>query len=482
MMTAISGFAQKSAATDACAELLSLMGIDAEASGGVVSIVGDDPVSDSRFRPGAAAAAALAAQGTAVAAIWRMRSGEGQDVAVDLRRAAAVGLRTSRNIHQNGTHHEDLPRPVVRFPDFYKTRDGRQIYVLRSFANPEPLVRMLTLLDCVHTPDAMAQAIGRWDALELEDRLAAERIVGVIARPRDEWRQHPQGAWLAQRPVIEIEKIGDSAPEPFAPAARPLSGVRVLDVTHVLAGPSSARTLAEQGAEVLHISALHQMDAPRVGIDTGLGKRQAFLDIDRADQLAQLKSLAGGADVFVQSWRPGALDKRGLSPEQLAEARPGIIYVSVSCYGSGGPWRTRAGYEPCGQTACGLVIEDGSPEAPRLAAVRTLNDYLTAYLAAAGALGALVRRAREGGSYHVKVSLTRSSMWVQDIGQLPQNQWPATPPSLKARPEDLMEMDSSFGRLVVPAPVTQYSRTPAYWARPPEPFGASPARWEDSAG
>jgi hypothetical protein len=306
-------------------------------------------------------------------------------------------------------------------------------------------------------------------------------MVGVIARPRDEWRQHPQGEWLAARPVIEIEKIGESAPEPFQPASRPLSGIRVLDMTHVLAGPASTRTLAEQGAEVLHISALHQMDTPRVGIDTGLGKRQAFLDIDRPDQLARLKALAAGADVFVQSWRPGSLDKRGLSPVELAAARPGLIYVSVSCYGSGGPWRSRAGYEPCGQTACGLVIDDGSPEKPRLAAVRTLNDYLTAYLAAAGALGALIRRAREGGSYHVKVSLTRSSMWVQDLGQLPPARWPETPPPLRARPEHLMAMDSSFGRLVFPAPITQYSLTPAYWSRPPEPYGASLPSWEAPA-
>ena len=464
----------------ACDELLGHMGLDTGSGGGAVHISGDDPVSDSRFRPGAAVAGALAAQGTAIAAIWRMRSGQGQDVAVDLPRAAVVGLRTSRNIYQNGTHHEDLPRPTVKFPDFFRTRDGRMIYLLRSFANPEPLVKMLTLLDCVHSPQAMAAAVANWDALELEERVAEERLVGVIARSRHEWRNHPQGAWLAARPVIEIEKIGDSAPEPFQPAPRPLSGVRVLDVTHVLAGPASTRTLAEQGAEVLHISALHQMDTPRVGIDTGLGKRQAFLDIDVPDHLAQLKRLAGGADIFVQSWRPGSLDRRGLSPQELAAARPGLIYVSVSCYGSGGPWRSRAGYEPCGQTACGLVIDDGSPEKPRFAAVRTLNDYLTAYLAAAGALGALIRRAKEGGSYHVKVSLTRASMWVQDLGQLPQDQWPQTPPSLRARPEHLLAMDSSFGRLVVPAPITQYSRTPAYWDRPPEPYGASMPCWENT--
>ena len=474
----MTGFDGTSAATAVCADLLRHMGIDPEAGGGAIRIVGDDPVSDSRFRPGAAAAAALAAQGTAIAAIWRLRSGEGQDVSVDLRRAATVGLRTSRNIHQNGTHYEDLPRPRVRFPEFHRSRDGRQMYLLRSFANPEPLVSLLTVLDCVHTPEAFATAVAKWDALELEERLAEERLVGVIARPRQEWRAHPQGAWLASRPVIDIEKIADSDPEPFGPAARPLSGIRVLDMSSVLAGGSASRTLAEQGAELLHVSALHQMDTLRVCVDTGLGKRRAFLDIDRPEQLAQVRELAKGADLFVQSWRPGSLDARGLSPEELAAARPGLIYVSVSCYGSGGPWRTRAGYEPCGQTASGLVLEEGTPDKPRFAAVRTLNDYLTGYLAAAGALGALVRRAREGGSYHVKVSLTRASMWVQDLGMLPEDQVPAQPPSLAAHPEDLIEIDSAFGRLSVAAPVTQYSRTPGYWSRPPEPYGASLPVWE----
>ena len=472
------GFDRTGVPVGACAYLLSLMGLDDASGGGIVSLVGDDPVVDSRFRPGAAAAAALAAQGTAIAAIWRARSGEGQDVSVDVRRAAAVALRTSRNIHQNGVHHEDLPRAAGGFPSFYLTKDGKQIYILRSLANPESLVRILTILDCVHTPASVASAVARWDAIDLEDALADERLVGVIARPRDEWRAHEQGRWLAERPVIDIEKIGDSEPEPLGPAARPLSGLRVLDLTHVLAGPAATRTLAEQGAEVLHLSALHQMDTARVCIDTGLGKRSAFIDIDKPEQLARLRTLAAGADVFVQSWRPGSLDRRGLSPEELAGARPGLIYVSVSCYGTGGPWRTRAGYEPCGQTACGLVLEEGSPEKPRLAAVHTLNDYLTAYLAAAGTLGALLRRAREGGSYHVKVSLTRSSMWLQELGALPQVDWPKTPPSLRARPEDLIEMDSVFGRLSVAAPVTQYSRSKAYWSRGPEPFGASLPEWQ----
>jgi crotonobetainyl-CoA:carnitine CoA-transferase CaiB-like acyl-CoA transferase len=457
--------------------LLDVIGIGEADTDGTIRIEGTDPVVDSRFRPGIASAAALAAQGAAVAAIWRMRGGPGQDVSVDVRQAAVPGLQTINHIRQNGVFHELYPRSRYDSHGFYRTRDGRQIYVLRAPLYTENLLQTLELLGCSYAPDSMAAAIGRWDALDLEDALAERRLVGVIARSRAEWLAHPQGAWLAARPPVEIEKIGDSAPEPLGPAARPLSGLRVLDFTHVLAGPVSSRTLAEQGADVLHVIAQHHMDPVRLSIDTGLGKRSAFLNIDRPDDAATLLKLGEGADVFVHSWRTGGLDRRGFSPEEMAARRPGLIYLSVSCYGSGGPWAARGGYEPCGQTACGLVLEEGSDDAPRLAVTGTLNDYVAGYLAAAGVLGALVRRAREGGSYHVKVSLTRASMWVQEIGMLPRSQWPSQPLPMGPRPQDLQQMESPFGTLTVPRPITRYSETEAYWSVPPQPAGASLPAW-----
>lgn len=235
--------------------------------------------------------------------------------------------------------------------------------------------------------------------------------------------------------------------------------------------------LAEQGAEVLHLSTQHQMDPMRIAIDTGAGKRSAYLDLELPGAREHLDRLVRGADVFVQSWRPTSLEGRGLSPERLAGLRPGLIYVSVSAYGSGGPWANRIGYEPVGQTACGLVLDEGSGEAPKLAVTGTLNDYLAAYLGAAGAMTALIRRATEGGSYHVKVSLTRTSMWMQEIGHLPQEEWPERPIPVAPAASDMIDMSSPFGRITIPGPITGYSVTPGYWECPPEPFGASPAEW-----
>lgn len=458
-------------------QLLAIMGLDAAAGGGRIEITGADPVVDSRHRPGEAAAAALAAQGLAIAAIWRMRGGEGQDISVDMRRATHVGLRTINHIRQNGVAHELYPRSSTGLSDFYPTRDGRLIFVLRGTLFIDSVLRALSLLDCAYEREDMARAIARRDGEELEEAMAERRVVGTMVRSRDEWLARPQGRLLASMPPIAIEKIGDSPPMPFGPGERPLSGIRVLDFTHVLAGPVASRTLAEQGADVLHLCAQHQPDPVRLNIDTGLGKRSALLDVDRPEERDRLMALLGDADIFVQSWRPSSLHVRGLDAEHLAEARPGLIYVSVSCYGSDGPWSDRAGYEPCGQIACGLVADEGSMQEPRFAVTGTLNDYLAAYLAVCGALSALIRRAEEGGSYHVKVSLTRTSMWMQELGRLPREIWPEGEIDMPALPSDLLQMDSAFGRITVPAPITQYSRTAAYWARPPQPFGASTPSW-----
>ena len=461
--------------------LLSQIGISRADSGGPIEIVGSDPVVPSRHRPGLASAAALAAQAAAIGTIWKMRTGRSQEISVDLLQAAIPGLRTVRYLVQNG-HSLDFFGPQTTAPNFFATRDDRRIYLLRFPTYPKHLRRLLELLGCTNdSTEAMSNAVRGWNAVELEDALAERRLVGAVSRQREEWLAHPQGRWLAERPVIHIEKLGDSPPEPFLPASRPLSGVRVLDMTHVLAGPTCSRVLAEQGADVLHVEPPNQPDGLTNALDTGLGKRSAYIDLDRPDDVQVAQALAREADIFVQSWRPGSLDGRGFSPERLARHRPGIIYVSVSCYGSGGPWRTRGGYDPVGQTVCGLAMDEGSPDRPQMTPTFTLNDYLAAYLASAGALGALVRRAREGGSYHVQISLTRCSMWLQELGQLPAEQWPdrsnGMPPLPTPRPSNLMSIPSAFGTLQHAAPIARYSETKAFWALPPAPAGSSRAEW-----
>ena len=458
--------------------LADTLSLDLSGSDGDLHIVGNDPVISSKYRIGAAAAAAVSAQASGIRKIWKMRTGRDQDIRVDLCRAVMPGLRTCFHVDQNGHRLELFPRTSFASKDFYRTKDDRQMFILRTQLYPENILRTLDVLGCTYDPVSISAAMARWNAVELEDAFADHKVVGVVARSRDEWLSHPQGAWLAQRPVIEIEKIGESNPVGFSEVAdRPLSGVRVLDLAHVIAGPVTSRVLAEQGADVLRVSSPHHMDNHLVGIDTSMGKRCANIDLDHDSDVEKVLELADGADVVVQSWRHGALAKKGLSPEALASRKPGIIYVSITAYGSGGPWATRGGYDPVGQVASGLATAEGSADHPRLSPLVTLNDYLTPYLSAAGVLAALARRAQEGGSYHVKTSLTRTSMWIQEQGALSQELWPQEEIPFVERANDFHDVDSVYGKLRVAKPLAEFSQTPAFWELPPQPFGASSPTW-----
>lgn len=445
--------------------------------GGSLSIVGSDPVVGSHFRIGGATAIALAAHAAAVAKLWELRSGRSQDIEVDVRRATVPGLRTSSHISQNGQPLEVVGRTKFAMGGLARTRDARAFWFVSHPMHQEQYFQSLEVLQCRAKPDEIAAAVARWNSEDLEEAMNARKLTGIFARTREEWLAHPQGKILAARPSIEIEKIGESPPHYVGEGARPMSGVRILDMTHVLAGPVASRTLAEHGGDVLRISSPWRPENSTIVLDTGHGKRSAFLDLDTRAGAAQARALADQADIFVSSFRPGSLDRHGLSPSDVARRNPGIIYVSISGYGTEGPWRSRGGYDPVGQLACGLAIEEGTPGAPRMTPTLTLNDYLTAYLAAAGAVTALIRRATEGGSYHVKVSLTHSSMWIQRVGLLAPEKRLADNAFIDPEPSDMIEVASPFGQLRVPAPIAHLSQTRAWWDKPPQPFGASLPVW-----
>jgi crotonobetainyl-CoA:carnitine CoA-transferase CaiB-like acyl-CoA transferase len=319
----------------------------------------------------------------------------------------------------------------------------------------------------------MARAIGRWNADDLEQEFFEKKMIGATARSAEEWRAHGQGQWLLDEPVIRITKIGDSAPEPLKPAARPLSGVRVMNMAHVIAGPVVARTLAEQGADAMRLSSPALPDSVNQIIETGTGQRSAYCDLLKPEDQAHARELAKTADMFVESWRPGAMERRGMSVAELAKIRPGIIYVSVSCFGHRGPWAERGGFDQIGQTVTGVAVTEGGINSPRLVPTTLLNDYVTAYLGAAGAMAALVRRAREGGSYHVTVSLCRSAMWVQSLGLTPIPKVGHLTPG----PGDMMIMPGPFGDIERVVPIPHFSETKPYWVYPPQPLGAAKPEW-----
>lgn len=282
-------------------------------------------------------------------------------------------------------------------------------------------------------------------------------------------------------PLVELIRIGEApAGELSLSAGRPLERIKVLDMTRVLAGPTCGRTLASHGADVLRIGAAHLPTIEPFVADTGHGKRFATLDFGIKEDASTLEDLAAEADISVQGYRPGALARHGLGPDHLAELRPGIIYVSLNCYGHEGPLAQRAGWEQLAQSATGMARHHsdetgGAGMAPTLMPAAA-TDYTTGYLAAFGALAALRRQRHEGGSWHVRVSLARTAMWMMDLGAADHRK--ADPITEDEVVELSDERDTALGRMRFLRPPDMLSVTPSHWDLPPPVQGTSNPIWK----
>ncbi|MGB4138019.1 MAG: CoA transferase [Microbacterium sp.] len=454
------------------AELLDAVGLDGSKWGSSLRVDGEAPVLESPHRTGLAAALTLMAQGAATAALWEQRGGAPQDVRLEAR-DAVYALNPFPWLRRNGHLALDVTGLKTACTGYYPTRDGRIFF--NTAVYPKLIDGTLRVLRCIDDPESVAVAIAARDGEELDQAFVEAGLTGTLVRTREEWEALPQGRLLASRPVVEIERIGDAEPIPLGPASRPLDDIRVADLTHVFAGPNITRALAEQGADVLHLGPISPRLTDPIGqtIHTGLGKRSAIVDFTDGGE-AVLASLLRDADVFVQSWRPGSVDRRGFSPESVAELRPGIVYVSVSCYGLDGPWGMRGGFDPVALAATGVAEDEGRRDRYKNAPPGILTDTLIGFLGAAAVTATLGRRANEGGSWHIKLSLARIAMWLQSLGLYPEG----TEPTDLGSPF-LWRMDSPFGVLDYLPPALRYSVTAAHYERPPVPVGSSRAEWQD---
>ncbi len=446
------------------------------------TFTGEDPIIPTPFRVARASAASVGLAASAAHEIWRLRGGGQQDIAVDLN-VAASSLVSFGLLKRNGS---TVPRPSEINPTvgFYPTADGRWIHLHGGF--PHLAKRTLDLLNADNSREAIAASVSRWNGQALEDAIAYMKLSGAMVRTEEEWRQTAQGSLLAKGAPIVLKKIGEAPVLRLGEAKQPLSDVRVLDLTRVLAGPTVGRTLASHGAEVLGVRAEKLPTIDVFDLDTGHGKRSTFLDLTKPGDAEQLRALARDAHVFVDSYRPGALGELGVTPAALSHSSPGIIYCAVSCYGHQGPWASRRGWEQLAQSVTGIAVDQGAYQAARAGTRRdtvpalmpaAVCDYITGYLGAAGVAAALLRRFREGGSWLVEVSLGATAMWLQSLGKIAANETPREWAPAEGLDGYWQSCQTDRGRLDFLGPVVRMSETPPRWPLPPPEPGADKAAW-----
>ncbi|HXN67681.1 MAG TPA: CoA transferase [Bradyrhizobium sp.] len=441
-----------------------------------VTLTGEEPQLPSSFRVAAAAQASVAAAALAAAQIWKLRSGQSQDVAVDMRHAV-VECRSERYLRVDG---KPPPPTWDIIAGVYKTGDRRYLRLHTNFRHHRDAV--CRVLNCKPERDEVQAALMKWEAEAFETAAYAEGGVVSMMRSYDEWSASPHARALATLPTITIEKIGEAAPKPWPAGDRPLAGVRVLDLSRVIAGPVAGRTLAVHGADVLLISSPNLPAIPWLTIDTGRGKLTSFVELRSEQGQSTLRDLLTKADIFSQGYRPSAIAGLGFSPEDAARINPGIISVSLSAYGHAGPWAERRGFDSLVQTSTGFNHAEGQAagvEGPKELPAQML-DHATGYLMAFGAMMAKARQSREGGSWHVGVSLAQTGRWLWNLGRVADGFKTEDLPGEAVKPF-LEDLASGFGPLRSVSHSAMLSETPAFWARPAMPLGSHPPQWPTRA-
>ena len=435
-----------------------------------IELTGGEPALPSVFPVGTAASACIAAAGLAASELWRLRSGTAQPVRVAMR-DAAIAYRSEHYLRVDGA-------PVAgpdRARSYFRDASGRWMQLHMGYAHHrDGILRELGSRD---DEAAIARAMAGRDAFELEATLAGQGLPGYALRTPAEWAPHPQAAALAAVPVLELVRIGDAAPRPLPPGARPLAGVRVADLTRVIAGPVCGRTLAAHGADVLRIHPPHLSEIPVLAMDGGRGKRCAHVDLRDPAGRRSFDALVDAADVFVQGFRPGGVASLGYGPEAVAERRPGIVYVTLNAWGETGPWALRHGFDSLVQTATGIVAEGSvarGVDEPAPLPCQAL-DHSTGYLAAVGAMMGLARRATEGGSWLVRVSLAATGRWLGALGRI--DGLAAPDPDLDAVADRLELRPTPFGEMTSVRCAEELPATPPAFSLPPAPLGSHPCEW-----
>jgi crotonobetainyl-CoA:carnitine CoA-transferase CaiB-like acyl-CoA transferase len=469
-------------------KVLSDIGLSAADSGGKLTFYGKDPIVPSCFRFGSMAAIALAAKAETAAGIWKFRTGEGQDIHVDVRKALQrfagfFDLKWEMINGRAASFASDPLNPFINYPPmtlWHKTRDGR--WIMPTAVYPKLRALATTLLRCDDSVNAVQNAILQWRADELETAAAEAGLPFAMLRTTQEFMKELQYTEvLSREPLIRVEKIAESDPVPFKPGAKtPLDGVRALGMGHVIAGSGIGRDLALFGADVLNIWQPLDWELDPFYWTSHVGMRSSILDLHEKAGLEKFNQLLNGADVFFSNRRPGYQERFGLTADELCSKHPGLIHAKVVLYGETGPWSNRTGFDEVAGAVTGVFALEGTPDNPRLPPIRIVCDYIVGWFTSVGIMSALRRRAVEGGSYRVVVSLAGVTLWLLSLGIFDKKYAHATAGSSDEHTyvaPDLFTAETPLGLYQGITEQVVMSRTPGSFRTVLVPRGSSKAEW-----
>jgi crotonobetainyl-CoA:carnitine CoA-transferase CaiB-like acyl-CoA transferase len=470
-------------------EVLSGIGLTANDAGGNLTFYGQDPIVPSCLRFGTMSAIGLAAKAVAAAGIWKFRTGQGQDIHVDVRKAlrrfAPFFEREWERVNgHQASFASDPENPYIKYPPmtlWNQTRDGR--WVMPANIYPRLRARATTLLRCSDSVSSLQNAMLQWRADELETAAAEAGLPFAMLRTTQEFMKELQYTEvLSREPLIRLEKIGESDPVPFKPGAKtPLDGVRALGMGHVIAGAGIGRDLALFGADVLNIWQPLDWELDIFYYTSHVGMRSSILDFHEKADLGTFNQLLKDADVFFSNRRPGYLKRYNLTADELCSKRPGLIHAKVVLYGETGPWSNRTGFDEVAGAVTGVFALEGTPDNPRLPPIHVVCDYMVGWFESVGIMAALRRRAVEGGSYRVVVSLAGVTLWLLSLGIFDKKYAHATAGSSDEHTyvaPDLFTADTPLGRYQGVTEQVVMSQTPGSFRTVLVPRGSSKPEWE----
>ncbi|SKD00511.1 CoA-transferase family III [Burkholderia sp. YR290] len=469
--------------------VLNSIGASLSEFGGELSFYGKDPIVPSVLRFGTFSAIGLAVKAAQIASIWRMKTGQSQNIHVDVRKA----LRRFATFHEGtlelvnglpGNMGSDENTGVTA--NFHQCKDGRWVFFICNY--PKMRNTALQLLQCPPGHESVAKAVAQWNAAELEEAGGKAGIPLYMVRSPQEFLELDvfQNV-LKNQPLISIEKVADSDPIPFQQGGDVLGGIRALGLGHVIAGAGLGRALALHGADVLNIWRKSDYEHSLFHYTSNVGLRSSRLDLDEAMARGRFDQLLEGADIFFSNRRSGFLDRYGLAPDELCRKHPGLISATVYFAGREGAWSERTGFDvSTGAYAGPYWLESlGGTDTPTLTPHTTpqisiISDYVVAWLGTAGVLQALKRRATEGGSYTVSVSLSRAVAWLMSMGIFDQKYARTMAGSNDEHayvdPDPLLA-ETPMGFYKGVAEQVYMSRTPGHYQYPLLPLGACAPEW-----